>query len=107
MTLIDATNNTYRLETKDPHILRIGDKLNLTNVLATTLANDFIVTDVFSETACIFRGTGIGDPNDIKKVTKKITKIDSDIHPDLNIITANVQNVYLKPDLGTVNGKTY
>ena len=58
-------------------------------------------------TACIFRGTRITNTSDIKKVTKKITKVDSDIHSDLNILTANVQNVYLKPDLGTVNGKTY
>tara|TARA_B100001063_G_scaffold62847_2_gene56891 strand:- start:2454 stop:15458 length:13005 start_codon:yes stop_codon:yes gene_type:complete len=107
LTLIDATNNTYRLVTKDPHILRIGDKLNLTDIFATTLANDFVITDIFSETACIFRGTGITNTSDIKKVTRKITKIDSDLHSDLNILTANVQNVYLKPDLGTVNGKTY
>ena len=71
------------------------------------MATDFVVTDIFSKTACIFRGTGITNTSNIKKVTRKITKIDSDLHSDLNILTANVQNVYLKPDLGTVNGKTY
>jgi len=107
LKLVDAVNSTYRLETKDSNILKIGDFLTLTDKNNLTLPNSFLVTDIFSDTACIFRGTGISDADLISKVTRNITKIDSSLHPDLNSFTANVQNVYLKPDIGLVDGKPY
>jgi len=107
LILVDASNNTYKLVTKDNHILRIGDLLTLTDRNNQILPDEFVVTDVFSNNTCIFRGTGISDASIISKVTRKIIKVDSNIHTNLNSLTANIQNVYVKPDVGFVNGKPY
>ena len=95
LTLVDSTNNTYRLTTKDINILRVGDGLLLTDTNNQILENKFIVFDVFNTQTCLIRGLGISDPSKIINVKRSITKIDSDIHKNLNQITANVQNVYL------------
>ena len=95
LTLVDSTNNTYRLTTKDINILRVGDGLLLTDTNNQILENKFIVFDVFNTQTCLIRGLGISDPSKIVNVRRSITKIDSDIHKNLNQITANVQNVYL------------
>ena len=107
LVLVDAANNTYKLVTKDDHVLKIGDLLSLTDVNDLILPEEFIVTDIFSNNTCLFRGTGITDATLISRVTRKIRKVDSNIHTDLNSLIANVQNVYLKPDGGFVNGKRY
>jgi hypothetical protein len=98
LTLVDSTNNSYRLTTKDVNILRIGDGLLLTNNNEEVLPNIFIVFDVFNSQTCLIRGLGITDPSKIVSVKRSITKIDSDVHNNLNQITANVQNVYLDSD---------
>ena len=121
LTVVDSVNNTYKLETRDQNILRIGDKLTTHETFSTTsqwgdkITSDFDpvsnkiynVTDVFDENTCLITGTGISDPTKITKVTRRISKIDSDLHPNLNTFTANIQNVYLKPDIGLVNGVPY
>ena len=107
LTLVDAANNTYKLVTKDNHILRIGDLLTLTDRNNQILPQEFVVTDVFGKKTCLFRGTGISDASLISKVTRKIIKVDSNLHANLNTLTANVQNIYLKPDIGFVDGKPY
>ena len=56
---------------------------------------------------CLIFGTGISDPRKITKVSKRISKVDSDLHRDLNKFTANIQNVYIKPDGGLVKGLQY
>ena len=102
LSLVDASNNTYNLTTKDANILRIGDKLKLEDTAENVLENEFIVTDVFNSKSCLIRGLGISNPNLIAKVTKIISKIDSDLHSDLNQIVANVQNVYVDADKNLV-----
>ena len=95
LSLVDSTNNSYRLITKDVNILRVGDGLLLTDNTDQVLSNIFIVFDVFNNQTCLIRGLGIADPSRIVKVRRSITKIDSDLHKNLNQITANVQNIYL------------
>jgi hypothetical protein len=98
LSLVDSTNNTYRLTTKDVNIFRIGDGISLTNKNNDVLSNKFIVYDVFNSQTCLIRGTGITDTLSIARVTRNITKIDSNLHQNINKITPNVQNVYLKED---------
>ena len=121
LTIIDSVNNTFKLTTKDVNILRIGDKITTHETLASgsqwgdKITDDFdpasnkiyTVTDVFDKNTCLITGTGISDPTKVTKVTRRVSKIDSDLHPNLNQFTANIQNVYLKPDIGTVNGIPY
>jgi len=121
LSVVDSVNNTYKLETRDENILRIGDKITTHETISTTaqwgdkITSEFdpasnkiyTVTDVFDKNTCLITGTGISDPTKITKVTRRISKIDSDLHPNLNTFTANIQNVYLKPDIGLVNGIPY
>ena len=101
--LIDAINSTYRLVTKDPNILRIGDFVRCYNKNKVLLDNKFEVRDVYDEYNCIIRGEGLPIPStpgegiqdEIVNVRREISRIDSDIHVDLNNLIANVQNVYV------------
>ena len=121
LEIIDSVNNTYKLVTEDVNILRIGDRVTthetfasgsqwgdkITSSFDPASNKEYIVTDVFDQNTCLITGTGISDPRKVTKVTRRISKIDSDLHPNLNKFTANIQNVYLKPDIGTVNGIPY
>ena len=48
LTLEDANNDIYKLTTKDHHIFRIGDLVELTDLSNLKSPNDLVVTDVFS-----------------------------------------------------------
>ena len=121
LEIIDSVNNTYKLVTRDVNILRIGDKITthetfasgsqwgdkITSSFDPVSNKEYVVTDVFDENTCLITGTGISDPRKITKVTRRLSKIDSDLHPNLNKFASNIQNIYLKPDIGTVNGVPY
>ena len=121
LEIIDSVNNTFKLVTQDVNILRIGDQITthetlaqgtqwgdeITSSFAPASNKIYIVTDVFDKNTCLITGTGITDPRKVTKVSRRISKVDSDIHSDLNKFTANIQNIYIKPDGGTVNGVPY
>ena len=99
MTLIDAVNGTYRLITNDINLLRIGDNLSLTDNESQNIFG-FVVQEIFNETTCLIRGFGVSNPDKIIRVTRVLSKCDSDLHTNLNDITANVQNVYIDINSG-------
>ena len=121
LEIIDSANNTYKLVTQDTNVLRIGDKVTTHENLAEGIQwgekytelfepasnKIYVVTDVFDNNTCLIKGSGINDPTKITKVSRRISKVDSDIHANLNKFTANIQNIYLKPDGGLVNGEPY
>ena len=121
LEIVDSVNNTFKLITQDKNILKIGDQLTTHETFASgsqwgdkiteffdPVSNKiYTVTDVFNDTTCLISGTGIDNPEKITKVTRRISKANSDIHENLNIFSANVQNVYLKPDGGLVRGVPY
>ena len=121
LEIVDSVNNTFKLITQDTNILKIGDQITTHETFASgsqwgdkiteffdPISNKiYTVTDVFNDTTCLISGTGIDNPEKITKVTRRISKANSDIHENLNIFSANVQNVYLKPDGGLVRGKPY
>jgi len=121
LSIVDGINNTFKLVTKDTNVLRIGDNVTTHETLAggTQWGDEFtssfepasnkiyVVTDVFDNNTCLIKGSGISDPTKVTKVSKRISKVNSDIHPNLNKFTANIQNIYLKPDGGLVNGVPY
>ena len=43
----------------------------------------------------LITGTGISDPTKITKVTRRISKIDSDLHPNLNISLPQIFKMYI------------
>ena len=95
ITLVDNINKTYRVTTKDSAILRTGDYVKLTDIDNVQLDGRFLVTDVFNNTSFLIRGQGLTDLSIIGKVTREISKVDSDLHSNLNNYTANVQNTYI------------
>ena len=98
LTLEDATNDIYKLKTKDDHILKIGDLVELTDLSNIKSPNDLIVTDVFSSKELLIRGSGIVDPGKVVKASKRITKFRSDLYSSVSTFNANVNNVYVKDD---------
>ena len=98
LTLEDSSNNTYKLITKDSNILRIGDSVELTDRFTVKKPNDLFVVDVFDERTCLIRGSGVGDPSTIVKVSRRISRTDSSFYPELNKFPSNVQNTYLNGD---------
>ena len=98
IVLVDNVNKTYRVTTKDSAILRTGDYVRITDVNNVQLDDRFLVTDVFNNTSFLIRGQGLTDLSIIKKVTRQISKVDSDLHSNLNNYTANVQNTYIDGD---------
>ena len=98
IVLVDNVNKTYRITTKDSAILRTGDYVRITDVNNVQLDDRFLVTDVFNNTSFLIRGQGLTDLSIIKKVTRQISKVDSDLHSNLNNYTANIQNTYIDGD---------
>ena len=61
--------------------------------------NQYEVRDAYDARTIIIRGEGI--PNDtttIVNVRRDFSRVDSDIHGDLNRLIANIQNVYVGSD---------
>ena len=112
LEIIDSINFLYKLTTKDKNILRIGDKVTTHLTVNDTITwgspisaefepptgNEYVVNDVFDAYTCLIQGSGITDVNKVVKVTRLITKADSNIHSRINEQTANVQNVYIEDD---------
>ena len=94
ITLQDASNNTYEVETKDFHRIRIGDLLTI-NTKDSSLTGTYAVTDVLSASKFRCRGAAISSLAAVISVTKTITKPNSDNFSHLNNYTANIQNVYI------------
>ena len=99
LKLIDQINSTYKLKTKDPNIFRIGDNVRLYDKNDILLDNQYEVRDAYDQHTIIIRGEGI--PNDtttIVNVRRDFSRVDSNIHGDLNRLIANIQNVYVGSD---------
>ena len=99
LKLIDSINSTYKLTTIDPNIFRIGDNVRLYDKNHVLLDNQYEVRDAYDANTIIIRGEGIpGDTTTIVNVRKDFSRVDSDIHGELNRIIANIQNVYVGSD---------
>ena len=98
LTLEDANNDIYKLTTKDDHVFRIGDLIELTDLSNLKSPNDLVVTDVFSTKQLLIRGSGVGDVTRQVKASKRISKFKSDLYSNVSTYNANVNNVYVKDD---------
>ena len=96
--LVDNVNKTYKINSKDDTLFRTGDFVFVTDVNNVRLPGKFVVTDVFNNRTFLIRGEGISDLSILKKVTRQISKVDSDLHKNLNDLTANIQNIYVDDD---------
>ena len=99
LKLVDQINSTYKLITKDPNIFRIGDRVRLYDKNDDLLVNQYEVRDVYDSRTILIRGEGIpADTTAILNVRRDFSRVNSDIHSDLNRLIANIQNVYVGSD---------
>ena len=95
LVLEDGGNDIYKLTTKDDHIFRIGDSVELTNLNNEKTSSDLIVIDIFGPKRLLIRGSGLSNISNITKVSKRITKFRSDLYSNISTFNANVNNVYV------------
>jgi hypothetical protein len=89
---LDNSNLSYKITTKDSHILRIKDQVTFITTSGET-ERGFVI-DVFSDKTFLTRGQGQLDENITYAVKRNILKTKSSEYPNLPGYTSNVQNVY-------------
>lgn len=100
IVVLDTSNLTYRVTTKDKHIFRIGDQLTFIETTGTT-SRAFVV-DVFSDRSFITRGQGQLTVSRIYAVKRNILRTSPSEYPTLSGYTANVQSVYKDDETNVV-----
>jgi hypothetical protein len=96
VTLIDALSSKYQIETFDDNIFSVGDSLNIVLTNGT-----IITTDVYSKvnfTNFTVQGQGTLTLSTIDYVEKNISQVLSNNFKNVEIYSANVQNVYEDSD---------
>jgi hypothetical protein len=96
VTLIDALSSKYQIETFDDNIFSVGDSLNIVLTNGT-----IITTDVYSKvnfTNFTVQGQGTLTLSTIDYVEKNISQVSSNNFKNVEIYSANVQNVYEDSD---------
>jgi hypothetical protein len=92
ITLIDAVTSKYQIETFDDNIFYVGDSLNI------VLTNGAVITtDVYSKvnsTNFTIQGQGALTLSTIDYIEKNISQVSSNNFKNVEIYSANVQNVY-------------
>jgi hypothetical protein len=92
LVLIDSSNKTYRLTSKDEHDLKIGDSIKL-------LSNDGIekistVSNIVSSNIFEITGQGDIDSTKIYSLQRLLSKVKSSKYSDLTNQITDVQNIY-------------
>jgi hypothetical protein len=92
ITLIDAITSKYQIKTFDDNIFSVGDSLNIILTNGT-----IITTDVYSKlnvTNFIVQGQGVLTLSSIDYIEKNISNVSASNFKNVEIYSANVQNVY-------------
>jgi len=90
--IIDVSDQTYSVVFKNKHAIQIGDTLEI--VQGNVVIGNSTVLDVLSEKIIVIIGQGLLKGSDFK-IRRKILKVNSSEFSDANILSANVQNVYV------------
>ena len=96
ISLIDSTDNTYRVNTKLNHIFRIGDSLKIID--NSGIEKNSTIIDVISEKSFNIKGQGELLITNSYTVKRNILKPNSSTFPKISVYNANVQNIYKDKD---------
>jgi hypothetical protein len=96
ISLIDSTDNTYRVNTKLNHIFRIGDSLKIID--SSGIEKNSTIIDVVSEKSFNIKGQGELLITNLYTVKRNILKPNSSTFPKISVNNANVQNIYKDKD---------
>jgi len=92
ISLFDASDNTYRINLKTNHYLKIGDEIFITGT--DLIDKNSTITDILSDKSILIKGQGLLSTNIRYTIKRKILKVKSNTFAASNFST-NVQNVYL------------
>ena len=92
ISLIDSTDNTYRVNTKLNHIFRIGDSLKIID--NSGIEKNSTIIDVISEKSFNIKGQGELVIANSYTVKRNILKTNSSTFPKISVYNANIQNIY-------------
>jgi hypothetical protein len=90
--LVDDSDKTYRIDTKEDHIFKIGDTLKIKG--SDNVEKNSFVIDVISNKSFNIKGQGELLLSDTYTIQKNILKVNSSTFPNSLIFSTNIQNVY-------------
>ena len=93
ITLIDPTDQTYKIDFFVEHSLKNGDIVTLDDTAGNELEISTLI-NVDSATSITLKGQGLIDTNLKYIVKRNLSKAISNTFPDASVFTTNVQNVY-------------
>jgi hypothetical protein len=96
ISLIDSTDNTYRVNTELNHIFRIGDQLKIID--NSGIEKNSTIIDVVSEKSFNIKGQGELIITNSYTVKRNILKTNSSTFPKISVYNANIQNIYKDKD---------
>ena len=96
ISLIDNSDKTYKVTTKDDHIFKIGDILKIKG--SDNVEKNSIVIDVISNRSFNIKGQGDLLISDTYTVQRNILKTNSLSFPNISIFNSNIQNIYKDGD---------
>ena len=92
VSLIDNTDQTYKINTKLNNIFKIGDSLKIIN--SAGIEKNSIVIDITSKKSFNIKGQGELLLTDTYTIKRNILRTNSSTFPNTSVFNANVQNVY-------------
>ena len=101
VTLLDATSQTYEIETYDETDLNLGDRVYLQSTSGQITSTGKIVT-LNNKKVFAISEQGVVDTTKRYKLYKVILKTSFKNYPELNFYNSNVSNVYYDSDENSV-----
>jgi hypothetical protein len=93
ITLVNASDRSYQVNTNTEHTCRIGDSVTLIGSSVGTYASSLII-EILDAKSFVIRGQGDIDTADKYTIKRNILKTNSNTFPEAVQYTTNVQNVY-------------
>jgi hypothetical protein len=92
ISLVDNSDKTYRINTKENHIFKVGDTLKIKG--SDNIEKNSLVVDIISDKSLNIKGQGDLLISDTYTIQKNILKVNSSSFPNSSIFNANIQNIY-------------
>ena len=93
VSLVDSSNFTYKIETKDDNIINLGDSIVLALSDESTINTN--VVSVLNEKSFNISGQGQFDHTKLDNVKRSIQRANSLEYTSANVYASNIQNTYV------------
>ena len=92
ISLVDDSDKTYRIITRENNIFKIGDTLKIKG--SDNIEKNSFIVDIISNKSFNIKGQGNLSISDTYTIQKNILKTNSSTFPNISLFNANVQNIY-------------